>query len=76
MNLSTFVRTECCNLRKSDSACWADDATYPKPNPCLVMAGERCPYFEKCVLPIADQPVPDTGRFGSDLRQERRQARD
>ena len=72
MNTTAFIKAECANHRKSDSGCWPDD------EPCCVMDGKRCSYFEMCVLPIADQPSPhgQTGnRYAKGLQQQRQQAR-
>ena len=75
MKLITFVRAECANLRRSDNCCWPDD------RPCLVLddatGGTRCGYFEKAVLPIAEQPSPrgqEVTRFRDGLQHDRQQA--
>ena len=63
-----FAKDDCANLRK-DGIClwsdaqialprWFDDSPTPAELTCRVKAGERCGYFEKFVLPLADQPGP------------------
>ena len=48
-----LVKAECANYR--DDGCIARDA---QENECLIAAGKRCSYFEKCLLPLADEPSP------------------
>ncbi|MCX7006807.1 MAG: hypothetical protein NTY53_06100 [Kiritimatiellaeota bacterium] len=55
-----MIREECAN-HQSNGSCLgvqiAKDLTMPyaKPRPrCLVTDGQRCGYFEACVLPLAD----------------------
>ena len=41
--LVTFIRSDCANYQ--GTSCWIVDGK------CLVELGERCEYFEKCLLP-------------------------
>jgi hypothetical protein len=55
-----FVREECANHQPNGSCLGVQIAkdltmTCAKPLPrCLVATGQRCGYFEACVLPLAD----------------------
>ena len=49
MKPETLAKTECANYRLGDGFCWPADAE------CLVCDGKRCKYYERAVLPIADQ---------------------
>jgi len=55
-----FVKAECAN-HQSDGSCLGatfDEQLRPtgcKPKPhCLIAEGKRCPYFEECVMPMAE----------------------
>ena len=62
-----FAAAECGNMT-SDDGCLGlladmliDDDRRKTVSPldqCLLIAGERCAYFERVILPIADQPSP------------------
>lgn len=60
MNPMQFVREECANHQPNGSCLGVQIAkdltmTCAKPLPrCLVADGQRCGYFEACVLPLAD----------------------
>lgn len=77
-----FARDECANMLP-DGACLGISAdslvdhgqekTCDYKNSCLVAKRKRCPYFERVILPLADQPGPqnDPG-----LQARRAEARD
>ena len=65
MKPQTLVRSECANYRSGDGFCWQQD------EPCLVCDGKRCSYFEKAVLPLADQKTS----FDLTLQSKRAEAR-
>jgi hypothetical protein len=47
--LRAFVRNECANYDKHRKGCFVGDC-------CKVMKGQRCSYFERCVLGLPDCP--------------------
>ena len=47
--LTRFIRDECANYAKHYQECLSDSE-------CKVLSGERCGYFEKCVLGPPDYP--------------------
>ncbi len=62
-----FAREECANMTPDGSCLGIDVKSLSDNNgpavasprdTCLVAEGERCPYFETCVLPLADRPSP------------------
>ena len=67
MSPAVLARAECANLLTNGSCmgvhwdCLFDDGqrklASPQPS-CLVAAGKRCEYFERVILPLADQPSP------------------
>lgn len=68
-----FVKSECANYQ-ADGSCLGttfDEQLQPtgcRPKPrCLIAEGQRCPYFEECVLPMAEI-VTDTKR-AADLHE-------
>ena len=54
-NLNKFVMTQCANYHSGNECLMADY------QPCLVLAGKRCGYFERAVLgpPNYPYPLPD-----------------
>jgi hypothetical protein len=62
-----FAKAECANYN-ADGSCLSG----PRKK-CALYNRDRCDYFEKCVLPLADSPSP-TGESG--LQTYRQQARE
>ena len=46
---------ECCNLSPDRELCRMRDGGDRRQAGCLVLAGKRCIYFERAVLPLADR---------------------
>lgn len=59
MNPKQIAATECANWWKS-GACLGPQQEH---DVCLVVAGERCGYFEQCVLPIEHMTTDDRKRM-------------
>ena len=62
MKLATFVRNECANWDRTGCV----DGSR-----CLVLAGRRCDYFERAVLPPEGYPYPNR-TFVQDPKAEKR----
>ena len=54
-SLITFVKNECANYGEHYETCLLDD------EPCDVLCGKQCGYFEKCVRGPADYPYKQPG---------------
>ena len=66
MNLTTFIRTECCNHKQGQCM--------PNSHTCQVSRGLRCGFLERCVLPIQKQDPPlgqGQSRYSKGLQHER-----
>jgi len=83
MNPHTFAMRDCANYIAKDGSCLGilvecltepDKPTRAKPLPRCLLAGKLrpCRYFEKVVLPLADQPSP---KNEPDLQRQRLEAR-
>jgi ribosomal protein L32 len=82
MTPAQFARDECANMLP-DGACLGMkvesllDSGQPKTcsprNRCRVADGKRCDYFERVILPLANQPSP---KSAPDLQARRASARD
>lgn len=70
MSPAALVRAECANL-DPDNLCVMRFDGY---GDCLVLKGKRCAYFERCVLPLADQPSSKEDRHLQQKRQAGRTA--
>lgn len=64
-----FAKDECANYNDSNGSCLGvtADSLLPKPNRkpracplprCVLVDGERCDYFERIVLPLAERGIP------------------
>jgi len=61
-----FARAECANMRPVGICLWTE-------KPCLLKQGKRCSYFERCILPLADDSSPHAQ---PDLQSKRLAARE
>ena len=63
-----FAKDECANFNDSNGACLGVTAdslrqepknmrAYPRPR-CVLADGDRCDYFERIVLPLAERGIP------------------
>ncbi len=84
MNPHTFAMRDCANYQTKDGSCLGilvecltkpDKPVMAKPLPRCLLAGKLlrpCRYFEKVVLPLADNPSP---KQEPDLQRQRLEAR-
>jgi len=83
VNPHTFAQRDCANYQSKDGCCLGipvesltepDKPVLAKPLPRCLLAGKMrpCRYFEKVVLPLADQPSP---KQEPDLQRQRLEAR-
>ncbi len=83
MNPHTFAQQDCANYQTKDGGCLGilveclqkpEKPARAKPLPRCLLAGKLrpCRYFEKVVLPLADQPSP---KSEPDLQRQRLEAR-
>lgn len=69
-SLRTMVVDECANWVSGEYATGCAERDF---KPCLALAGKRCGYFEKGVLPLADHPQ-DKAKVGIYLEAAREYA--
>jgi len=64
MNPNHLAATQCSNYQKDGSCLGVSQSCFPSSEPqppfprCLLADGQRCQFFERSVLPLADRPSP------------------